>query len=154
MMGSEHDETGLGSEDAANRVRMMDKRLRKLDGLRREAAGLYEFPGRGEATVVLCFGSTLGPVREAVEILAGERADIGMVHLGDIVPFPAAELGQRLAAAQTVVCVEQNSTGQLARLVRRETGLSPDEVVLKFDGRPFTGVELAERLRPLAGGHR
>uniref|UniRef100_A0A7C4CCG5 2-oxoacid:acceptor oxidoreductase subunit alpha n=1 Tax=candidate division WOR-3 bacterium TaxID=2052148 RepID=A0A7C4CCG5_UNCW3 len=151
-MGGEHDESGLGSEDAGNRVRMMEKRMRKLEGLRQEAAGLHEFPGRGGATVVVCFGSVFGPLREAVEILAGEGADIGMVHISDIVPFPAKELAQRLAGAKTVVCVEQNSTGQLARLVRRETGFGPDEIILRFDGRPFTGDGLAERLRPIAGG--
>lgn len=145
-MGSEHDEAGLGTEDSANRVRMMDKRMRKLAGLKKEAAGLHEFPGRGADKVVLCFGSVFGPVREAVELLGEEGVEVEMVHLSDMVPFPADELKLRLDAAKRIVCVEQNSTAQLARLVRRETGLSPDEVVLKFDGRPFTGVELAERL--------
>lgn len=151
-MGSEHDESGLGSEDAGNRVRMMDKRMRKLDGLRQQATGLHEFPGRGGDRVVLCFGSTFGPVREAVEMLDEDGAAVEVVHLVDVVPFPAAELKQRLDAAKRVVCVEQNSTGQLTRLLRRETGISPDETVLRFDGRPFTGEELAGRLSEACRG--
>jgi len=146
-MGSEHDEAGLGSEDAENRKRMMEKRMRKTTGLALRLSGLSEYPGTGEETLALCFGSTFGAVREAVELLNAEGAGIGMVHLDEMVPFPASALGRRLERARKVVCIEQNSTGQLARLVRRETGFSPDEVVLKFDGRPFTGVEVAERLK-------
>ena len=41
-----------------------------------------------------------------------------------------------------------NASGQLARLLRQETGLAPDHLVLKYDGRPFTPEYL---LRGLAG---
>jgi 2-oxoglutarate ferredoxin oxidoreductase subunit alpha len=44
--------------------------------------------------------------------------------------------------------VEMNATGQLNRLLRQETGIKTDHLVLKYDGAPFTPEYI---LRGLAG---
>jgi 2-oxoglutarate ferredoxin oxidoreductase subunit alpha len=49
----------------------------------------------------------------------------------------------------SVVTVENNATGQLARLIKRETGISARSSILKYDGRPFTIDELIERVEEL-----
>jgi 2-oxoglutarate ferredoxin oxidoreductase subunit alpha len=43
-----------------------------------------------------------------------------------------------LQGAKQVVCVESNATGQLAGLIRRETGFAIEQKVLRYDGLPIT----------------
>jgi 2-oxoglutarate ferredoxin oxidoreductase subunit alpha len=47
-------------------------------------------------------------------------------------------LVQHLKEARQVVGIESNATGQLARLIRRETGYEIKRKVLRYDGLPFT----------------
>ena len=45
--------------------------------------------------------------------------------------------------------VENNAAGQLAKLLRRETGIKVDDSILKFDGRPFNLDDLSARVKEL-----
>ena len=51
------------------------------------------------------------------------------------------------SGAKAVLNVEQNYTGQLAGLIREETGLEMDASVLRFDGRQMSGEEIAQRVK-------
>jgi 2-oxoglutarate ferredoxin oxidoreductase subunit alpha len=70
-----------------------------------------------------------------------------MLHLCELAPFPRERVAARLSSARKVITVEGNSTGQLAALLRRETGIKAHEQVLKYDGRPFEAKALAEEIR-------
>jgi len=146
-LGSEHDEDGFQTEDKAVRVKMHEKRMSKLEAM----AGAMEaptcYPEETADVAVVCFGSTYGAAREAVDILRSERVSVAMVHLCDLIPFPRERMTALLAPARKVITVEGNSTGQLAALLRRETGIKADAQVLKYDGRPFEAASLAEEIR-------
>lgn len=135
---NEHDEFGAISEDAENRTTQVDKRMRKMDGMREEveAPTLYG-PQDAELTLV-CWGSTYGPAREAVDRLnvdEGSRANL--LHFTALHPFPpGAE--KALRRAQRTIALEGNATGQLETLIRARTGLSMDGSIRKYDGRAFT----------------
>jgi 2-oxoglutarate ferredoxin oxidoreductase subunit alpha len=146
-LGAEHDEAGLQTEDAGVRVRMHEKRMRKLPGMLESIDAPTCYPEVTAECAVVCFGSTYGAAREAVDILRAERASVAMMHLSELAPFPRERVKSRLATARKVITVEGNSTGQLAALLRRETRIKADAQVLKYDGRPFTGQALAEELR-------
>ncbi len=146
-MGNEHDENGLQIEDAQTRVRMHDKRMKKLPAMSEEIDVATAYPVDSAEFTLVCFGSTIGPVREAVDILRAERINVNAVHLTELCPFPRASAVARLSTCRRVFTVENNSTGQLARLLRREARILADSEILKFDGRPLTGVELAGQLR-------
>jgi 2-oxoglutarate ferredoxin oxidoreductase subunit alpha len=146
-LGVEHDEDGFQTEEAGTRVRMHEKRMRKISAM---ATALDEPTCQPEETagcIIVCFGSTYGAVREAVDILRQERESIAMMHLCELAPFPREQASAKLSAARKVVTVEVNSTGQLSALLRRETGIKADAQVLKYDGRPFAGQVLAEELK-------
>jgi 2-oxoglutarate ferredoxin oxidoreductase subunit alpha len=151
-MGSEHDESGLSTEDAANRVRMHDKRMRKTAEMGEEFGEHTAYPGEREDSVVVCFGSTYGAVRDAVELVQADGNRVGMLHLSEVWPFPSQTVVARLARARQVIVVEQNSTGQLARLMTRMTRIRPNELILKYDGRPFAGADLADRISDIYVG--
>ena len=144
----EHTPNGHLTEDLAVRVQMHDKRMRKLKGLVKELDGVTTAGPATAPLTLACWGSSLGPVTEAVARLNAEKIPARMVHLSELWPFPREAVTRALGQPQKLVMVEQNYTGQLNRLLRQETGMSADHLVLKYDGAPFTPEYI---LRNLAG---
>lgn len=143
----EHDEEGHLIEDAETRTQMMLKRLRKLDGLRGEIGRPRIYgPKKAEATLI-GWGSTYGALKEAVDILRGQGLDVNLLHLNELWPFPAEAVSGVLDGAGRSFVVENNATGQLARLIRAETGKKVTGNILKFDGRPFTPALIVAELK-------
>lgn len=141
----EHTEEGHITEDAGIRVQMVEKRFnRKMSGLYGEVEKPYAY-NTGDADVVLIgFGSTYGVMKELCEMPGAGKT--GFIHLPQVWPFPSGEVAALLKNAKKAVTVENNAAGQLARLIRRETGFKVNDSVLKFDGRPFDVDMLAEAL--------
>ncbi len=142
----EHTEEGHITEDGALRVRMVEKRLNlKMAGLAREVVPPTVSNADGADLVLVGFGSNYGVLRETAEASPGGKK-VGFVHLSQVWPFPAAEVIAALQNARKFLVVENNATGQLARLLQRETGLSPNGRILQYDGRPFTLEGLARKI--------
>lgn len=146
----EHDERGWITESAEVRNEMMQKRMRKLDGLMEE---LIEPELIGEedcTTLLLGWGSTYGPIKEAVNLLNQKtKGKFGALVFGDIYPLPQKKLNL-YSKNKTLINVEQNATGQLASLIRETTGITCDKSILKYDGRQITGEEIVSKI--LEGG--
>jgi len=51
-----------------------------------------------------------------------------------------------LESAGRTICVEGNATGQLAALLRRETGFKVHRQVHRYDGRAFTAGYILRKL--------
>ena len=144
----EHDERGWITESAEVRIRMMDKRMKKLEGLKQELQE-PEFIGDDDfETLLIGWGSTWGPMDEAVHLLNADKVDrYAALVFGDVYPLPVKRLKEKAAKASRVINVEQNATGQLAGLIREETGIVCESSILKYDGRQMSGEEFAERIR-------
>lgn len=143
----EHDEYGRIIEDAESRVRMMDKRMNKLELLKLDLQE-PELLGKTNPDVLLIgWGSLYGPLEEAVQILNQKGGETyGALVFGDIWPLPHRLLEEMAAKAKAIINVEQNYTGQLASLVREVTGIKTSASVLKYDGRQLSGSEIALRV--------
>lgn len=143
----EHDEHGRITEDMENRRRMMGKRMRKMEAIAQEIRPPVRYgPDRADLTL-LCWGSTYGPCREAVDLLNSDGASANLVHFSDVWPFPAEETATMLDSCREIVAVEQNYTSQLARLIRMTTGRSVDRTINKYDGRPFSPEDIVAGLQ-------
>lgn len=144
----EHDERGWITESAEVRTRMMDKRMKKLECLKRELQE-PEFIGDDDfETLLIGWGSTWGPMEEAVRLLNEDKnSRYAALVFGDVYPLPQQRLKEKAAKARRIVNVEQNATGQLADLIREETGIVCESSILKYDGRQISGEEIAERIR-------
>jgi 2-oxoglutarate ferredoxin oxidoreductase subunit alpha len=143
----EHNEYGHISESAEIRTAMMKKRMRKLEGV---ASEIQEpnFYGTEEPEVLLVgWGSMEGPLREAVEILEQEGKSVGALVFGDLYPLPTKLLKRYTAKAKKLVNVEQNFTGQLARLIRQETGIFMTDSILNYNGRQIDAYTIVTRLK-------
>ncbi len=144
----EHDERGWITESAEVRTQMMDKRMKKLDGIRQELQEPEFIGPDGFDTLLLGWGSTWGPVAEAVGLLnrAGNARFAALVF-GDVYPLPQKLLLEKAPKAKRVINVEQNATGQLAGLIREHTGIACTGSILKYDGRQISAEEIAERVQ-------
>jgi 2-oxoglutarate ferredoxin oxidoreductase subunit alpha len=143
----EHNEEGHLIEDAETRVKMMQKRMRKLVGLKSEVVA-PELYGTNKAKVTLIgWGSTGGAIREAVDMLSQEGVSVNAVQLTELMPFPGDAVANIIDKAQSSYVVESNATGQLAHFIRAETGRKVSGSILKYDGRPFTPGYIIRELR-------
>jgi len=145
----EHDEEGHMVEDAATRMKMTDKRLfKKLTLIRKDMAPPL-FYGKETAEIILTgWGSTYGVMKEAVDVLS-KKMSIGMLHFSEIYPLPltdSVDYINMLENAKVSICIENNATGQFARLIRAETGFHFQSKINKYDGRPFTVDDLLGEL--------
>jgi 2-oxoglutarate/2-oxoacid ferredoxin oxidoreductase subunit alpha len=143
----EHTEEGHITEDAEIRVKMVEKRLyKKMSALEKEIEAPTVESIQGSQVVLLGFGSTFGVLKEIAGIFRGK---VGFVHLSQVWPFPKAQLTRIFKGANKIVTVENNAGGQLAKLLRRETGIEATGSILKFDGRPFNLDDLSARVKEL-----
>jgi 2-oxoglutarate/2-oxoacid ferredoxin oxidoreductase subunit alpha len=134
----EHTEDGHLTEDLVVRKTMVEKRLAKLAGLKREVIPpAYEGSASPELLLV-SWGSTRGSVREAAAAIKEKGVDVATLHFNQVWPLVPEQFVARLEAAGSVICVEGNAFGQLARLIRRETGFEIEEKVSRYDGLPIT----------------
>ncbi|KPK02033.1 MAG: 2-oxoacid:ferredoxin oxidoreductase subunit alpha [Nitrospira bacterium SG8_35_4] len=137
----EHDESGHIIEDGETRMKMMEKRLfKKMPHIREEIAA-PAFYGDNDPEIVLTgWGSTYGILKETVDLLSVSRK-AAMLHFSEIYPLPETEKFDYLTVleeASLTFCIENNGTGQFARLVRAETGYDFGVIIKRFDGRPFS----------------
>ena len=146
----EHDERGVITESAAVRVAQVDKRARKQRLLEKELQEpTYHGPPSPELLLV-GFGTTAPALREAAELL--KDRGVGVLCFGDVWPLPQKALLRLAAKAKHVVNVEQNATGQIAGLIRRETGVKCDASILKYDGRQMSVDDILAAVKKLKLG--
>lgn len=143
----EHDEVGHLIEDAGMRTAQMQKRLRKLFSLKQELSPPQRYGPKKSDITLIGWGSTYGAIREAVDILHGKDFTVNMFHLNELWPFPKEAVTDALSTAHHSYVIENNATGQLARLIKAETGRDVSGKILKFDGRPFTPAYIAEAVK-------
>jgi 2-oxoglutarate ferredoxin oxidoreductase subunit alpha len=138
----EHDEDGvLISDEFTNphkRRQMVEKRARKLETFfERVKAPSIEGPGDADVTLV-GWGSTHGVLGEAVEILAEQGIKANQLSIKWIKPFHADAIEKALARAKNIIVVENNHSGQFARYLRGETGITAHGHIRKYDGEPLS----------------
>jgi len=143
----EHDEAGHLVEDANLRIEQVEKRLRKLSKMKKEISP-PRLIGSNKAEITLIgWGSTYGALYEAIDILRKEGKDVNLLHFNELWPFPTADVSNILDKSNYSFVIENNATGQLARLIKAETGKTVTGLILKYDGRPFTPALIAQRVK-------
>jgi len=139
----EHDQEGHITEDLGLRTKMVDKRLKKLELIKEEIMppeliGLDDYKN-----LVICWGSTINIVSEAVNSL--DRRDTSVLHFSQVYPLHD-DFVNLLNKADKTVIVESNATGQFSRLLRIHADIKVDHRILKYNGLSFASDELAQKL--------
>jgi len=143
----EHDEEGKITEDLGLRTRMVEKRLKKSDFLKKETV-LPTFTGDpGSDVIVINWGSNKLIVEEAVRRIAGGGVRTGALHFSQVYPLTQDMVKPFNLKDKRIISVENNATGQFAGLLKRELGISVDHQILKYNGECFTVKELFQTLK-------
>jgi 2-oxoglutarate ferredoxin oxidoreductase subunit alpha len=149
--GDEHTPYGFITEDAEVRDEQMEKRMRKLDGAKRDVEQPTWY-GPSEADVTLVgWGSSIGALREAMELLNAEGVRTNLLQFVDIFPLDEDLVTAELGRIRMMVVAEQNYTGQLANVLRMYSGRKADVLLTKYDGRPFSARWVVERVKSRVG---
>lgn len=147
---NEHSETGHITEIPEIRTAMMNKRMNKLASFKMKG---YEFIGGEERQVDTLFigiGSTRGVIEEVVEELNAQGENAGLAQLKVLHPFQPEGLEELINSAKQVYVVENNWSGQLANIIKKEL-LIGDKIksITKFDGNPFTKQDILRQMDSL-----
>ena len=147
--GLEHDELGRRTEEQEMRVQQVDKRDRKVEtAVEREDWSCREFGDPDADTLVVSWGSNEGAMRDAIELLAAGGIDVRFLSVPYV--FPRPDMTDEVEAADDVIVVECNATGQFADLVEHDA-LTRVERINKYNGVRFKADELAEEVRAVLG---
>jgi 2-oxoglutarate ferredoxin oxidoreductase subunit alpha len=150
VTGVEHDETGKPSEVATNRKAQMDKRLRKLSDIKFDTPVHQNLTHPEPDVLFVGFNSTRGTIEEAMIRLENDGVKVNHAHVRLLHPFPADELLPLVKAANKVVVVENNATGQLASLIKMNVGHAEKiSSILKYDGNPLLPHEVHSKCKEL-----
>ena len=134
----EHGEDGHLTEDLGVRKMMAEKRLKKTSGILQEIIPPGYSGDKNPDLLLLSWGSTRGAVLEAAEELKGANKSVGVLHFSQVWPLVPNQFIGFLQAAKQVVAIEGNATGQLAGLIRRESGFEIQKRIGRYDGLPIT----------------
>ena len=137
-------DTGHISYDPENHQKMTDVRAAKIAGIANDIPLQQVALGPTSGTlVVVGWGSTYGPIQQAVRQARAEGLDVSHLHIRYMHPFPK-NLGTLLRGFEKVVVPEMNN-GQLVQLLRAEY-LVPAHGLSKVNGKPFKSSEIMDAI--------
>jgi 2-oxoglutarate ferredoxin oxidoreductase subunit alpha len=156
VSSDEHEENGVLISDEytnhAKRRAMMDKRMRKVQGIEAAVAPpVLDGPADAEVTLI-GWGSTDGTIREARAMLAEQGITTNQLQIRWIVPLHGDAIVEILNKAKRTIMVENNFSGQFARYLRSETSFVADGHIRKYDGEPFMPHHIVEAVREQLAG--
>ena len=148
--GDESDEMGHISEDPQIRIKMMDKRMSRLDlildsvPITQQAIsfGVHDY-------TIISWGSTKGPIIDAQSMLKKEGIDIGFIQIKLLHPFPTEHVQSLLKGAKVLIDIEANHSGQLGKIFKQNISRDIDYHILKYTGRGMTSTEIYDSLKKI-----
>src|SRR5881397_3478144 len=150
--GDEHDEVGHIEEDPDNRVKMMTKRMTKLDTAAKEIPeeekmNFFRSSKKQADVTIVSWGSTKGPILDAMKLLERDGIGVEFLQIRLVSPFPTETVKQKLAGAKLLVDIEQNYSGQMAAVIAEKTMIDVKNKIVKFNGRPMSQDEIYQSVK-------
>jgi len=138
-------DSGHISYDPENHQKMTDTRMNKIANIAHDipAQEIHQGSERGMLAVV-GWGSTFGPISEAVKIAREDGVSVSHIHIRHLNPFPA-NLEILLKGFSKILVPEMN-TGQL-KTVLRDKFLIDAKPLNKVSGQPFKIQEVLDAIR-------
>ena len=140
-------DTGHISYEPENHQRMTDMRAAKVDSVANfiPPQTIELGPEEGEL-LVIGWGSTYGPIFQAVQEINRSHDNVSYTHLRYIHPLPS-NLSELVGRFEQVLVPEMNM-GQLSALLRDKLRIQPTSFC-KVTGQPFLIGELTEKIRSM-----
>lgn len=142
----EHDEEAHITEDLDIRKNMVDKRLKKLDSIKKEIIPPELVGARNYKILIIGWGSTYNVVREALREL--KREDVSLLHFKQVYPLYKGTK-EYLKKAKKNIIIENNATSQFGKLIKLYTGMDIETKILKYNGLPFSVEEVVAEIQKI-----
>ena len=145
--GLEHDEMARPASSHVMHEKMSKKRFRKLPWLE-EKYPLFQRLGPEKADVgIVCWGSSKGPVEEAMKELSARGVRVSAFVPRIIMPFPKKALLEYMASVKTLMFIEVNFVGQLYLYLRTMVEFPADtRVFTRSGGMNLSVTEVISRV--------
>ena len=141
--------TGNVSYDPENHQHMTDVRAAKIAGIANDIPEQEVQYGEIRGRMALVgWGSTCGPINQAVRTAREEGYEVSHIHIRHIFPLPR-NLGELLSGFDRILVPEMNN-GQLLTLLRSTLAI-PAEGLNKVSGKPFLVSEILADIRTRLG---
>ncbi|MHA2121049.1 MAG: 2-oxoacid:acceptor oxidoreductase subunit alpha [Promethearchaeota archaeon] len=144
-----HDEYGAITEDPTLRIKTVNKRFKKLELIKKETIPPEFYGNENFKYLIVSWGSNYYLIKEALEKL--DRDDIGFLFFKQIYPIHESVLDY-LIKAEIKISIEQNPTGQFAKLLENETHINMNHRILKYSGYVFSVEEIVDKLKNIIEG--
>jgi 2-oxoglutarate ferredoxin oxidoreductase subunit alpha len=144
---NEHVELGYTSSKSQSTIKMVDKRFRKTSQIKKVCEDLESIKVYGSDNpdiTIFGWGSTKGPVMEAIRTLEADGISTLFVQIRVVEPFPE-KLGYYLKGKSIIF--ENNRSGGLGTLIKLNTGYLFENVGLRYDGRPFEPNDIVAKVK-------
>jgi 2-oxoglutarate/2-oxoacid ferredoxin oxidoreductase subunit alpha len=151
--GLEHDELGRPSSMYTTHELMNDKRYRKMQAIAEKYRLAIRFGPENPDLGILCWGSSVGVVREAVDRLTAQGLRVAAFAPRILMPLPAADIEQFVRQSKQLLVVELSHSQQFYKYLRSEIDLprATTRVHARSGGRNLTVTEvMSEALAALA----
>jgi 2-oxoglutarate ferredoxin oxidoreductase subunit alpha len=151
--GLEHDEVGRPSSMFVVHEKMNAKRYRKMDAI----AGRYrlyrKFGSDHPDLGILCWGSSAGPVREAVEALNVSDLRVCAFVPRILSPLPTRELQAFVNDCEELLVIELSYSAQFHQYLRSQIDLprAKTHVLARSGGKSLATAEVIAAVRQLLG---
>ena len=142
----EHNEEGRITEDHDIRIKMVKKRLKKIEQIKEDIIPPVFTGEKGYKGLIIAWGSTFNIVAEALEEINDES--LAYLHFKQIYPLDPT-IKSYIKDADFTIVIENNVTGQFSNLIQQEICEKIDYRVLKYDGLPFSVEEIITEVRKI-----
>jgi 2-oxoglutarate ferredoxin oxidoreductase subunit alpha len=145
---NEHDERGYRDEDPENRIRMMQKRMKKLESASKDLIP-PKIWGKKDAEIgIIGFGSTFGPIQEAIAQLEKKGISAKYFQMRTLWPFPSKKVEEFIATCKEIFVVENNFSGQLSLLLKSQVRMPFDASnILNYSSQAFRPQEISTQIQ-------
>jgi 2-oxoglutarate/2-oxoacid ferredoxin oxidoreductase subunit alpha len=147
--GLEHSESGRPRYDPESHISMTQKRFRKLEAAAQDAPAASRFGDPGAEIGVVTWGSTAGPVVEAIERLGEKGLAVEAIAPKMLWPMPDQQLGDFVREKRVLMVAEVNYTGQYADLLAARYRRDIKKLTY-YGGIPFTVRQVVEAIEEVA----
>lgn len=145
----ESDTKGYSNDSSENRKNKVEKRFKKAEQVKADLPSLNVYGDMKAKLCLMTWGSTKGPILEAMRRLQSMGISTKLLALNYIEPFPGEEILKFVKSSSHVVLIENNFTSQLGKLITMNTGYDTDYKLVKYDGRPFWPDEIVKYIEEI-----
>ena len=154
--GLEHTENSSPSSKPQIHAAMTEKRFKKLETAQTEFDFAQKYGDDDARFGIISWGSTSGPVLEAIDMADKQGYKIQALYPRIIYPFPTKWINDFLFNKDILLIVERNYCGQFANtIVYRCTCMNKNLQIhnlMKYNGEPFKTKEIYDKIDQIIKG--